>query len=340
MKNKKFLIFIFIIITVLTFVLYQPGFKNSINKIPDYNFENVYKKINLKNAKDKNTVKIFCESLIFEYYYDCSKDELEEKHIKPEYMNAVEVDLDDDNVNEIIGSFNLLFDEPKSSESFYVLKKIKGKYKCIYSFSFSIEKPISILKSKTNNMHDIGFIGAEFWHYKPIIVKFDGKNYEMDSRILYKTKNEGGKVLENVQFNTEKDKKAQDIFFEFILDKYEEYAKDFPEVFQKNRMMAHYFDLNEDGEPEILGFGDSTFFGTMRELDLYILQKQNGKYVDIAEGCIFFIPEKVEILEDKINNYHRIKYYRLGGGYPRSNAPIIPNVAGYENGRFCYHYEL
>ena len=197
---NKFLITCAVIILL---VFLQFAVKDNENKIPDYHFEDTYKEINFKNVKDKKTAKIFSGALISLYYSDYSNEKLKEQDLLPEYMKAAEIDLDDDGVNEIIGTVNLLFNEP-----------------------------------------------------------------------------------------------------------------------------------------EILGFGGSTFFGTPRESDLYILQKQNEKYVDIADGCILFGSHKIEILEDKINNYQKIKYYSLGKGFPRCDAPIIPRVAGYENGEFCYRYDL
>ena len=74
-----------------------------------------------------------------------------------ESVIAFEVDLDDDGIDEIVGTSFSSLSWGNKGGSFYVLKKNhKGEYDLFFSFSMDVGvKKIYVLKSKTNNFHDL-----------------------------------------------------------------------------------------------------------------------------------------------------------------------------------------
>ena len=82
----------------------------------------------------------------------------------------------------------------------------------------------------------------------------------------------------------------------------------------KNSVRALKYDLNNDGEEEILGMIYSTFYWGTAGYSLLILQKETNNYKDIAYLINFEPKKEVEILRTKNNGYYNIKFYN-----PRNN---------------------
>lgn len=104
---------------------------------------------------------------------------------------AFEYDIDDDGVDEIIGS-NVA--EPffkDGNGEFYVLKKRDDKYSLLAAFPVNIKtKKIYILEDKTNGLHDIGQLAAgadniDIWkaQHEEQNTYFDERNLKTNSNI-------------------------------------------------------------------------------------------------------------------------------------------------------------
>ena len=80
--------------------------------------------------------------------------------------------------------------------------------------------------------------------------------------------------------------------------------------FSKENFFAVYFDLNDDGEEEIIGFANTTFFCGTAGCGLDILQKDKNGYKDIS--YLMSIQPAIPILlisNKKTNRYRNIKLF-------------------------------
>ena len=109
-------------------------------------------------------------------------------------------------------------------------------------------------------------------------------------------------------FSRQSQTRASKILYQYILDTEKmtpAYAKKHADISQNN-VYAFTFDLNNDGEDEIIGFADSFYYcGTMKK-SILILQKQNNKYQNIVKYHICHNSLKVYILPKKTNGYNDI----------------------------------
>ena len=104
--------------------------------------------------------------------------------------------------------------------------------------------------------------------------------------------------------------KANKILYEYVLKdlgktpKEAEEFKIYPEV-----VNAFEYDLNDDGQKEVIGYVVSSAYWGTAGYSLFILKKHNKNYVDIAYLINFEPLEKVQILKTYTNGYKNIKIH-------------------------------
>ena len=117
-----------------------------------------------------------------------------------------------------------------------------------------------------------------------------------------------GRVEKVIDLDEQQNEVASKILYDFILH----IRKWTPEVAEKDfgyisdLTVATYYDLNNDGEDEIIGIsGDVASICSQGE-KLYILQNKNGIYKSIITDE-YICPHRVSILSTKTNGYCDIK---------------------------------
>ena len=122
---------------------------------------------------------------------------------------------------------------------------------------------------------------------------------------------------------------ASKILYEYILqdedmtDEMLEFAHIYPESAR-----AFEYDLNDDGENEIIGVVYSTFYWGTAGYSLFILQKQNNLYEEITWIVNFEPLLPIRILKEKSNGYKNV------GIYGSSAFNFKPLLVKYENGKY------
>ena len=102
--------------------------------------------------------------------------------------------------------------------------------------------------------------------------------------------------------------KSEDEFIDFV-----ESPQKAEELYglTKDSIYALEYDLNDDGENEIIGFSAAGFYYCAQGYSLYILEKKNNKYINILNNGYMFHIEPIlnlYILENKTNGYNDIVY--------------------------------
>ena len=146
---------------ILIFLLFQPAFGKSIHK-----------EINFEKDSEPNAGKIL-------YEYCLKRENMNSEQIKeianiyPESAKAVEVDLNDDGQNEIVGIVYSTYYLGTSGYSLFILQKQNNEYKNIsFENNFEPLKNLFVLKHKTNNYRDIKLYGSVAYKFHPLIIKF------------------------------------------------------------------------------------------------------------------------------------------------------------------------
>lgn len=97
---------------------------------------------------------------------------------------------------------------------------------------------------------------------------------------------------------------ANKILYEYILESLKmtpKQVKEFANI-DIQSIKAYEFDLNTDGENEVIGVCYSTFYWGTAGYHLFILQKNSSQYEDIS--LLIFEPQsEVVILKEKNNNF-------------------------------------
>ena len=105
--------------------------------------------------------------------------------------------------------------------------------------------------------------------------------------------------------------RANKILYEYILGSLKmtpEQVKEFASI-DIQSIKAYEFDLNTDGENEVIGVCYSTLYWGTAGYHLFILQKNSSQYEDITY-VLNFEPQKVlKVLNSKHNGYYDIKFY-------------------------------
>ena len=248
---------------------------------------------------------------------------------------AFEYDIDDDGVDEIIGS-NVA--EPFFKDGygeFYVLKKREDKYSLLAVFPVNIKtKKIYILEDKTNGLRDIGLLAEgsdniDIWkaQYEEKNIYFDEDNefeifnmklnnfyayqYVYDEKEIKKLKR-SAYIAEYEFFDGKKNNldKAK-IFWEYLY-------KDIDDKDDRGRNWAISFDLNQDGVDEIIGINDSQLFCGVLMNCFDILQKNDEFGYQNIENILFNKDfYKFRILKHKTNGFYDLYLFSLIPGRDR-----------------------
>ena len=72
----------------------------------------------------------------------------------------------------------------------------------------------------------------------------------------------------------------------------------------KNLVLLCFYDLNSDGVNEIIGFVSEPVFFCVQGPQLFILKKENCKYVDLSLGINSSVHEGITVLGSKTNEYY------------------------------------
>lgn len=80
--------------------------------------------------------------------------------IEPQSAKAFEVDLNDDEINEIIGFVNSTLYWGTAGYSLFILQKQPNGYKDISTLVFEPQEIVEIRNKKTNGYHDIKLTGS------------------------------------------------------------------------------------------------------------------------------------------------------------------------------------
>jgi hypothetical protein len=110
--------------------------------------------------------------------------------------------------------------------------------------------------------------------------------------------------------------KAADILWQYILDYFENHnpsytEKEIGEKFNIHKVTtwATFADLDDDGQDEIIGFHQSTYFMGSISGSLFILKKTGNKYEEINYASINTDTNEIRILKSKTNGFHDIEMY-------------------------------
>ncbi len=77
----------------------------------------------------------------------------------------------------------------------------------------------------------------------------------------------------------------------------------------KEDIAAMFYDLDNDGIPEILGTHYSSRFSGSGNFFMYILKKTPDGYIDLANTIYYNGDSKIKILDNMTNGYHDILIY-------------------------------
>ena len=100
-------------------------------------------------------------------------------NINLENTHAIEVDLNDDGIKEIIGNCNSPYFTNRTGTQIFILEeKNKKYYSILENFNYIGNSEIYILPNKTNNYKDILVSKPIDFEYKPLFLRlYNKKNY-------------------------------------------------------------------------------------------------------------------------------------------------------------------
>lgn len=102
-----------------------------------------------------------------------------------------------------------------------------------------------------------------------------------------------------------------DILWQFIQDNIASDLNEMGSYYkpQRNKTKAFAFDLDNDGTKEIIGYNENPGLLGQLGFKLFILQKRDNKYIDIAELVNFDPAHNIYILKTKTNGFRNISYF-------------------------------
>ena len=130
---------------------------------------------------------------------------------------------------------------------------------------------------------------------------------------------------------------ASKILQEYLLKKTPNFNQIYTNFPLETSTHAVFFDLNDDGKDEVIGFTDG-FYCTIG-YSLFILKKENDTYKDIS--MVNFCPiGGVEILNSKINGFNTMKISARLSEACSSYIYIDKIIIFYDNNRFYVYKNL
>ena len=123
---------------------------------------------------------------------------------------------------------------------------------------------------------------------------------------------------------------AQKILYEYVLRDLDSTPKTLEENFNIvfDNVYAFEYDLNDDGEKEVIGIVYSTYYWGTAGYSLFILQKKGVYYEDISYILNIEPQLSLKILKSKANGYSDIEFH---GSSAHDFSSV---VAIYENGKY------
>lgn len=142
-------------------------------------------------------------------------------------------------------------------------------------------------------------------------------------------------VLKQINISAESTEKARKIFYKFIKKEHNLSNKDFKRYLSLGFFRAVEYDLNDDGENEIIGFVGAIVYDSQEGQQLFILHKnKDGKYEDLSQCINFEYGADIYILRNKDNNFHQIAIHSSSRRYD-----LRPFLLRYQNGNYVNFYD-
>ena len=134
-----------------------------------------------------------------------------------------------------------------------------------------------------------------------------------------------GEVVYNLMKQSQS--KASKILYEYVLKDLGKSPKEAEKIYKitPNMTGAFEYDLNDDGQKEVIGYVASPAYWGTAGYSLFILEKRNKSYVDIEYLVNFEPMEKVQILQTYTNGYKNIKIH---GSSAHNFKPMILTYNG------------
>jgi len=104
---------------------------------------------------------------------------------------------------------------------------------------------------------------------------------------------------------------AKEIVFKFVLEllNRDKFTYDMSKKFlSKGDVWAYRYDLNNDGEQEILGFYKSWDFVEDGHFYLFILKKVDDKYIDVYRGILPIDINSIVVFDDISNSHYKLGF--------------------------------
>ena len=137
----------------------------------------VYKKLNLSQNSESYANKQLYEFI--QKNLNMSPEQLKElANIDINTIKALEVDLNDDGVDEIIGIVYSTLYWGTSGYSLFILQKKSDIYDNLaYMINLEPQKVICVLNKKTNGYREIIIFGSSAYKFLPFVLKYKNKHY-------------------------------------------------------------------------------------------------------------------------------------------------------------------
>ena len=101
-----------------------------------------------------------------------------------------------------------------------------------------------------------------------------------------------------LDFNASGDKKSNEILEKFITA-----------IDEKPEIISHFYDIDKDGKPEILGIVKASYFYSLEGYRLFVL-KQNDSEWDFFKSDIYFDNSKKITINNKKITYYKTIFYK------------------------------
>ena len=257
-----------------------------------------------------------------------AKEAKKSNDITPNQVRAFEFDLNDDGVNEIIGTVNTVYYCGAIRNPIFILQNQNGKYENIIKYHICYNSPkVHINKDKTNGYNDITLFVADNEYSEQFIERYHNGFYYKDEDYTplkeYIDNNYAQKMpIGTVEYNipSQTSEKAKKILYEYLYkylkDSLKMKVKDITEMInlKLDNVYAIEIDLNYDGVNEIIGYCDSGYFlngAKGSEAKIFILKKNGSTYENIiSEINNYFIAwNKFYVLPGKTNGYNDMIFY-------------------------------
>ena len=143
------------------------------------------------------------------------------------------------------------------------------------------------------------------------------KNTRYSYEYKYLTTVKGGKLFDNLVLerfyinDNGDDVFAKEVVFKFVLEllNRDKFTYDMSKKFlSKDDVWAYRYDLDNDGEQEILGFYKSWDFVEDGHFYLFILKKVDDKYIDVYRGNLPIDINSIVVFDDISDSHYKLGF--------------------------------